>query len=44
LTGLETVPAGRHLVRVWHPELGKQAKHVVVEVGQLATVVLGFRG
>lgn len=43
LTRIEGVPAGRHLIQVWHPELGKQAKPVDVEVGQVATMTFGFR-
>ena len=37
-TKLDNVPAGKHTVEVWHPELGKQAKDVEVKAGQVTKV------
>ena len=35
---LDNVPAGKHTVEVWHPELGKQTKEVDVKAGQITKV------
>ncbi len=38
VTKIDNVPAGKHTVEVWHPELGKQTKEVEVKAGQTTKV------
>ena len=37
---LDSVPPGRHRVRLWHPRLGPVEESVSIEAGQTATVTL----
>jgi len=37
---LDSIPPGRHRVRLWHPRLGSVEESVSIEAGQTATVTL----
>jgi plastocyanin len=41
---IETVPAGKHKVEVWHETLGKQEKEVDVKAGQVTKVSFEMKG
>lgn len=43
ITRIENVPAGKHTVEAWHPVLGKQAKEVEVQAGQVSRVTFELK-